>query len=54
MAGAGICAATALEFTFIHKNRKNERQTEDQIRAKYTEDELADMGDRSPLYRYVT
>lgn len=54
MAGAGICAATALEFVFIYKNRKNERLTTDEVREKWTEEELAAMGDRSPLFRYTT
>lgn len=53
MAGAGIIAATVLEFVFIYKNKRNERMTEDEIRSKYTEEELAAMGDRSPLFRYA-
>ena len=27
--------------------------TEDEIRAKYTEEELEQLGDRSPLFRYT-
>ncbi len=53
MAGAGICSATALELVFIYKNRKNERMSTDEVREKYTEEELAAMGDRSPLFRYT-
>lgn len=53
MAGAGIIAATVLEYVFIVKNRRNEKMSEREIREKYTEDELASMGDRSPLFRYA-
>lgn len=49
----GITAATVIMLTFRHNNRQREKMTEDEIRAKYTEDELIELGDRSPLYRYT-
>lgn len=33
-------------------NRKRNAMTEEQIREKYTQEQLADMGDLSPFYRY--
>ncbi|CAH0058004.1 unnamed protein product [Clonostachys solani] len=38
---------------YASANRKRDEMSEDEIRAKYTEQELLDLGDRSPLYRYV-
>ncbi|WVW80701.1 hypothetical protein I302_102687 [Kwoniella bestiolae CBS 10118] len=50
---AGIIAAVSLEFALIRINKKRSRLSEEEVRAKYTPQELADMGDRSPLYRYT-
>ncbi|EXJ77837.1 hypothetical protein A1O3_08996 [Capronia epimyces CBS 606.96] len=53
------CSALAIASTFILKwayqreNRKRDQLSEEEVRAKYTEAELLDMGDKSPLYRYV-
>ncbi|KAF2021033.1 MFS general substrate transporter [Aaosphaeria arxii CBS 175.79] len=35
-------------------NATRDAMSEDEIRAKYTEEELAEMGDESPLFRYAT
>lgn len=35
-------------------NAKRDTMDENEIRAKYTEEELAEMGDDSPLFRYST
>jgi MFS family permease len=51
-ASAGIVAALLLEFLFWTINKSNERYSEEDIRAKYTEAQLEKMGDRSPLFRY--
>lgn len=48
-----MISATILEFTFRHNNKQRAALTQEEIRAKYTDDELADLGDRSPLYRYT-
>lgn len=34
-------------------NKKNEKFTEDEVRAMYTEEELEKMGDKSPLFKYT-
>lgn len=52
-AAAGLIAGSFLEFALIRINKKREAMSQEEIFAKYTEQELADMGDRSPLYRYT-
>lgn len=52
IAALGIIAALSLDLIFWRVNRKRDMITEDEIRAKYTEEELDKMGDRSPLFRY--
>lgn len=51
-ASAGIVSALVLETTFSRINKRNEKMTEDEIRAKYTDAQLEKMGDRSPLFKY--
>lgn len=52
-AAAGVVAALTLEF-FYHKiNKKRDAMSKEEIEAKYTPKELAQMGDRSPFYRYM-
>lgn len=51
-ATAGIVCALTLEFLYWKSNKKHEEYTEEEVRAKYTDDELDKMGDRSPLFRY--
>jgi hypothetical protein len=43
-------------YYFILKriNAKRAAMDEGEIRAKYTEEELSEMGDLSPLFRYAT
>ncbi|TXT13282.1 hypothetical protein VHUM_00649 [Vanrija humicola] len=52
-AAAGLIAGCCLEVALIRINKKREAMSHEEILAKYTEQELADMGDRSPLYRYT-
>jgi len=52
-ASAGIVACFALEFLLWTANKRNARFTVEEIRAKYSEEQLGRMGDRSPLYRYA-
>jgi sugar phosphate permease len=55
--GAGIVAAFILRKAYQRENKKRdellEREGEEAIRAKYTEQELLDLGDLSPFYRYT-
>ncbi|CAG9990003.1 unnamed protein product [Clonostachys byssicola] len=50
---AGILIAIGLEAAFIILNKRRDRVPEEEVRAKYTEQQLSDMGDKSPLYRYT-
>lgn len=55
---AGIIAAYILRKAYQRENKRRDeliaREGADSIRAKYTEQELLDMGDQSPFYRYTT
>lgn len=51
-AAFGLVCAFLLEFLYWRANKKNDKMTEEQVRAKYTDDQLDEMGDRSPLFRY--
>ncbi|KAH8426022.1 putative MFS transporter [Aspergillus melleus] len=50
---AGILAACALEFCLWSANKSNERLTTEEIEVMYTEDQLRDMGEKSPLFKYT-
>jgi MFS family permease len=52
LAGVGIIVAALLEWSYkIANNRK--AALEGEARVRYTEEELFDMGDRSPLFKHV-
>ncbi|KAF9888592.1 hypothetical protein FE257_008524 [Aspergillus nanangensis] len=50
---ASIVSAVILKVTFSRENAIRERMDEAEIRAKYSQAELMEMGDKNPLYRYV-
>lgn len=54
---AGMIGAWILRKAYQRENRKRDellaREGEDAIKAKYTEQELLDLGDKSPFYRYT-
>jgi hypothetical protein len=50
---AAQCMAVFLRFTYARINRERDRMTEEEIKARYTEAELLDMGDLSPYFRYT-
>ncbi|RMJ09709.1 hypothetical protein CDV36_010657 [Fusarium kuroshium] len=52
-AGLGIVSCLLLEFIFWKINRQRDQLTEEEVRAKYSDEELERMGDRSPLFRYT-
>lgn len=52
LAGVGIIVAFLLEWSYKVGNAKKEKIAEE-ARVKYTEEQLFDMGDRSPLFKYV-
>jgi len=53
----GIIVAYILRLAYARENRRRDelvaREGEEGIRAKYTEQELLDLGDRSPFFRYT-
>lgn len=50
--GTGLLVSLLLEWSYILANKRKEKLV-DEARAKYTEEELFDMGDRSPLFKHV-
>ncbi|KAM5380854.1 hypothetical protein ACJZ2D_003378 [Fusarium nematophilum] len=52
-AAAGFGACLVLETGYHFSNKRKSRMSEEEIRAKYTEEELEVMGDKSPLFRYT-
>lgn len=51
---AAIGATVVLKFEYERLNREKEAMgTEEEIRARFSEEDLLKMGDRSPLFRYV-
>ena len=50
---AGIIVAIILRRAFKRLNEERDRMTEEEIRAKYTDEELIAMGDLSPHFRYA-
>ncbi|KAL5042504.1 hypothetical protein BDW71DRAFT_216953 [Aspergillus fruticulosus] len=52
-AAAGIVACLVLEFALFRLNRGKEWVSEEEVRARYTDSELEEMGEKSPLFRYT-
>ncbi|KAF9777086.1 hypothetical protein IL306_004644 [Fusarium sp. DS 682] len=52
-AAAGVGACIVLETVYHLKNKQRDNMTEEEVRVRYTDDELDEMGDRSPLFRYT-
>lgn len=48
-----ILAATFLRYEFTRLNRQKLSMTEEEVKAKWTEDELLEMGDKSPFFKYA-
>ncbi|KAI0596610.1 putative MFS transporter [Biscogniauxia sp. FL1348] len=53
LGASGLLMSLMLELAYKWGNKKKEQMSEEEVRVKYTEDELLDMGDKSPLFRYV-
>lgn len=41
-----------LEFSYWNINRERDAMDEDVVRLQFTDEQLARMGDKSPLFRY--
>ncbi|KAI4719855.1 MFS general substrate transporter [Aureobasidium sp. EXF-10727] len=52
-AAAGILACLILEYMLWRSNKKNAELSEDEIRERYSDEELDRMGDKSPLFKYT-
>lgn len=50
---AGVIGAGVLEVAYKRINTKRDNMTKEEIDAKYTPKELAQLGDRSPYFRYM-
>lgn len=50
---AAICAALVMRWSWGKENKQRDAMDPQEIREKYTEQELVELGDKSPLYRYV-
>ncbi|OJJ83663.1 uncharacterized protein ASPGLDRAFT_48226 [Aspergillus glaucus CBS 516.65] len=51
-ASAGVIACLVLEFSLFRLNQKKARMTEVQVHEMYSEEELREMGEKSPLFKY--
>jgi hypothetical protein len=49
----GLLAAVAAEVAYKMANEERAKVSEEETRARYTQDQLMAMGDRSPLFRYT-
>lgn len=49
----GLVLSFVLEWSYMRENARKATLGTEEVRARYSEAELLDMGDRSPLFRYV-
>ncbi|KAF9880183.1 major facilitator superfamily transporter [Colletotrichum karsti] len=52
-ASAGIIAVVVLEILLHRRNKKKELLNEDEVRQRYSDEELDRMGEKSPLFKYA-
>lgn len=52
LAASTVCSTLFLEYSYWRINKKKDAIPEHEIRAQYSDDELAAMGDKSPLFRH--
>jgi hypothetical protein len=48
----GVVPSLLLRFMLAYENKRRDKVSEMEVREQYSEDELAEMGDKSPLFRY--
>lgn len=51
-AAAGMISAFGIAFSFWKINARNGNISEEEIKQKYTEEELERLGEKSPLFKY--
>ena len=52
-ASAGIVAAVTLELALKRLNSKKALLDEDEVHQRYTDEQLDDLGEKSPLFKYA-
>lgn len=53
LAVTGFIVTLVLEYSYVLGNKKKAKMNVDEIRAKYSRQELLEMGDKSPLFKYI-
>lgn len=53
LAIAGLLVAVALALSYRRENKRRMNMSEEEVAASYTEAELMDLGEKSPLFRYT-
>lgn len=52
-AAAGVMASVALGLIYMRRNKKRDEMSQTEIIEKYSKEKMAELGDRSPLFRYT-
>lgn len=50
---SAIISSVIMLFALKRINKKRENVTVEEVRAKYTDEQLDEMGDKSPLFKYT-
>jgi hypothetical protein len=50
---AGVVAVLLLETLLKRGNAKKAKMTEEEVRQRYTDEDLIRMGEKSPLFKYA-
>ncbi|UPL03178.1 hypothetical protein LCI18_014112 [Fusarium solani-melongenae] len=50
---SGLICAMVLEISYVWSNKQREKISEEEIRSRYTEQELLKLGDKSPRFKYI-
>lgn len=53
LGASGVLAAICAELAYKWGNAKKARMTEEEVYAMYTQDELLQMGEKNPLFKYT-
>lgn len=53
LGGSACMLALLLELSFWWGNKRKGKYSEQEVREKYTDQQLLDMGDKSPLFKYT-
>lgn len=53
LGGVALLLVLFLELTFIWANRRKEKVSETEVRERFSEQQLLELGDRSPMFKYT-